>query len=260
MINKPVWDESLLTKDGLFPTVLAIGDSWFWYPKNNLLNQLHKRLNRKKRHIILVRGHNGAEAVEYQSGPIRAQIERDLDRKTGYGRTIKAVFLSGGGNDFAGRDDLGQLLLEDCSDATSAVSCLRNGQPEVLFKAVIDALLSVVELVERKIPGTPVFVHSYDYPPANGKGFLGLGQWLQFPMDDAKVDRDLQQEVVKLLIDQFWLCLEEAQAKAPTLQLVDGRHTLKSDDDWENELHPTVRGFNRLAKCWRPALERTGIA
>ena len=111
MINKPVWDESILTRDGLFPTVLAIGDSWFWYPKNNLLNQLHKRLNRKKRHLILVRGHSGAEAVEYQSGPIREQIERDLDRKKGYGRTIKAVFLSGGGNDFAGRDDLGKLLL-----------------------------------------------------------------------------------------------------------------------------------------------------
>ena len=260
MINKPVWDESILTRDGLFPTVLAIGDSWFWYPKNNLLNQLHKRLNRKKRHIILVRGHSGAEAVEYESGPIREQIERDLDRKKGYGRTIKAVFLSGGGNDFAGRDDLGKLLLEDCSNASSAFACLRSGQPKQLFSTVIDALLSVVTLVEEKIPGTPVFVHSYDYPPPNGKGFLGLGQWLQYPMDEANVDRALQPEVVKLLIDEFWLCLEEAQAKAPTLQLVDGRHTLKPEDDWANELHPTVRGFNRLAKCWRPALERTGIA
>ena len=183
----------------------------------------------------------------------------DLDRKKGYGRTIKAVFLSGGGNDFAGRDDLPQLLLEDCSHATSAIACLRDGQPNRLFDTVTDALLSVVALVEEKIPGTPVFVHSYDYPPPNGKGFLGLGQWLQFPMDEAKVDRALQEEVAKLLVDQFWLCLEEAQAKAPTLKLVDGRHTLKPDE-WANELHPTPRGFNRLAKCWRPALERTGVA
>jgi hypothetical protein len=259
MINGPVWDESVLQKENVFPSVLAIGDSWFWYPRNNLAIPLYKILNRSQTHVMLVRGHNGAEAIEYETGPIRAQIESDLDKKKGYGRTLKAVFLSGGGNDFAGRDDLEQLLLEDCAGSTSPEACLRRGQPKRLFVTVRQALLSVVDLVQQKLPGVPVFVHGYDYACPNGKGFLGLGQWLQYPMDQCGVPRNLDQPLVNLLIDQFRETLEEAKAQAPTLQLVDGRGTL-NPEDWANELHPTVPGFNRLAKCWKTSLVAAGIA
>ena len=259
MITGPVWDESVLQQESVFPTVLAVGDSWFWYPRNNLAIPLHRILNRSQTHVMLVRGHNGAEALDYESGPIRAQIEWDLDRRKGYGRTLRAVLLSGGGNDFAGKDDLVQLLREDCSGATSAAQCLRRGQPARLFNTVSAALLSVVDLVQKKIPGTPLFVHGYDYAVPNGKGFLGVGQWLQFPMDQSGVPRGLHQQVIDLLIDEFRLMLEDAHSQAPALQLVDARHTL-SPKDWANELHPTASGFNRLAKRWRPVLEATGIA
>ena len=117
----------------------------------------------------------------------------------------------------------------------------------------------MVELVERKLPGTPVFIHGYDYACPNGKGFLGLGQWLQYPLDQCQVARSLQQQVVNELIDRFRVVLEETCAQAPTLHLVDGRNTL-GRDEWANELHPTVAGFNRLGKCWAPALEAAGLA
>ncbi len=259
MINGPVWNESILKREAVFPTILAIGDSWFWYPENNLATPLHTILNRRHTHVMLVRGHNGAEAVEYQSGPIRAQIEKDLDRAKGYGKTLKAVFLSGGGNDLAGSDDLPQVLLADCRNSSSPDACLRSGQPEQLFTRVRDALLSVVELVEKKIPGTPVFIHGYDYACPNGEGFLGLGQWLQFPMDQCQVTRNLQQGLVNVLIDRFRLALEEVRARAPSVRLVDGRRTLQAED-WANELHPTIPGFNRLAKCWQAPLEACGLA
>lgn len=259
MPNGPVWNEALLKADGVFPTVLAIGDSWFWYPKNNLAIPLHKILNREKAHVILVRGHNGAEAIEYQSGPLRNQIEQDLDVARGYGRTLKAVFISGGGNDFAGRDDLPTVLLPDCTGKTSAEQCLRPGQPESLFGTVFDALVGVYDLVQEKIPSTPVFVHGYDYACPNGKGFFGLGQWLQYPMDQCRVSRNLQQEVVNTLIDRFAVMLQEAQRRSPHLHVVNEVGTLTTGD-WANELHPTPAGFNRLAKCWRPLLKSTGVA
>lgn len=53
MINGPIWDE--LQLDGSSPTILAIGDSWFWYPLNNLANPLHRILNRSREHTILER-------------------------------------------------------------------------------------------------------------------------------------------------------------------------------------------------------------
>lgn len=259
MINGPVWDEEILKQESTFPTVLAVGDSWFWYLKNNLANPLHKILNKRKSHVMLVRGANGAEAIEYKSGPIRQQIEWDLDKKRGYGKTIQAVFLSGGGNDLAGPDDFVQVLLPDCSGAKKPEQCLQKNQPSMLFGTVSDALLSVVALVEQKIRGTPVFVHSYDYANPNGKGFLGLGQWLQYPMNLRKVPQKLHQPLINLLIDAYWDSLLEAQKKAPTLNLINQRGTL-AREEWANELHPTSRGFNKVAKLWEPILRTKGIA
>ena len=258
MINGPVWNEAEI-QPGDTPTVLAIGDSWFWYPRNNLAIPLHRILNRSSNHVILVRGHNGAEAVEYENGPIRKQIEWDLDKKIGYGRTIRAVFLSGGGNDFAGRDDMRALLKGDCSSLSDPSQCFRASQPAQLFEAVQKALLSVVDLVAEKLPGVPVFVHGYDYAVPSGKGFFGLGQWLQYPMDESQVDRGIQQAVVNELIDSFAGALAEASKKRPALHVVNARETLKPDQ-WANELHPTPRGFNKLATAWEPVLKSAGIA
>lgn len=259
MINGPVWDEDILKQENVFPTVLAIGDSWFWYIKNNLANPLHRILNKNKENIILVRGANGAEATEYQSGPIREQIEWDLDRIKGYGNYIKAVFLSGGGNDLADPKDFVPLLLPDCSGAKSPDQCFLNGQPTTLFSTVSTAILSVVQLVEQNIPGTPVFVHSYDYANPNGKGFLGLGQWLQYPMNLCKVPQKLHQPLIDYLINAYWDSLVEAQKIAPTINLIDQRGTL-TRGEWANELHPTARGFNKVAKHWEPLLKAKGIA
>lgn len=259
MINGPVWNEDILKNEVVAPTILAIGDSWFWYLKNNLVIPLHKILNKRKNHVILVRGANGANASEFQSGPIRKQIEFDLDKKIGYGSNIKSVFLSGGGNDLAGPDDFAKILLKDCSIATTPTQCLKEGQPKNLFNKVTHALISVIDLVEKNIPGTPVFVHSYDYANPNGKGFLGLGQWLQYPMNECKVPPKLHQPLVNHLIDSYWEALVSAQKTIPTLNLIDQRGTLERDD-WANELHPVPSGFNRLAKLWEPILRAKDIA
>ena len=135
MINGPVWDERQL--DGISPTILAIGDSWFWYPFNNLANPLHRILNRSREHIILVRGRNGATTSEYVKGRVREQIEWDLDKAQGYGRTIQAVFLSGGGNDFAGPDDMGSILNPDCSAFSRPAECYRPEQPDKLMARAV---------------------------------------------------------------------------------------------------------------------------
>lgn len=207
---------------------------------------------------MLVRGANGAEAVEYESGPIRARIEGDLKKRGGYGNYIEGVFLSGGGNDLAGVANFEKVIKGDCSAAKTPEECLRQGQPTRLFNTVQKALLSVVDLVEQNIPGTPVFVHSYDYANPNGKGFLGLGQWLQYPMLQCGVPRKLHQPLINLIIDRFWESLQRSQAQAPTLHLVREIGTLKRDD-WANELHPTIPGFNQVAKCWTPVLKSQGL-
>ena len=151
-----------------------------------------------------------------------------------------------------------KVILDDCSGAKTPQDCLRRGQPTRLFNTVQKALLSVVDLVQKNIPGTPVFVHSYDYANPNGVGFLGLGQWLQYPMLQCGVPLKLHQPLINLIIDQFWESLQRSQAQAPTLHLAREIGTLERKD-WANELHPTVNGFNRVAKCWTPVLKEQGL-
>jgi lysophospholipase L1-like esterase len=260
MINGPVWNEQELIQQGVFPSVLAVGDSWFWYLKSNLLIGLHKLMNQGRNHIILVRGANGAEATEYTSGAIRQQLAWDLNTVKGYGKTLEAVLVSGGGNDLAGPEDFVPLLLPNCSNATTAAACFKPGEPDALFKTVTAAHASTIDLVQQHLPGKPVFLHGYDYANPNGLGFLGFGQWLRVPMDMCQVPRPLQQSVVNHCIDTYWTALKALQARYPAgvVRLVDQRGTL-APTDWANELHPTPAGFRQLAKRWKPELKAAGL-
>jgi hypothetical protein len=256
MIGNGPWHGETQVPETFSPTFVALGDSWFWYPNNNLSYPLQRFLNTNGAQPILVLGASGADAEEYTQQTYTQQLERVLDRNLGYGRTVRAVFLSGGGNDVAGTDDFPLLLKADCSGAQVAEDCFRAGEPQRTARTITGYLKSVHDMVQQLIPGTPVLIHTYDYAIPNGKGFLGLGQWLRDPMDSAGVARGLQRRVVRLLIDA--LAQAQLDAMMPTFLSVESRDTLVPDE-WANELHPTVGGFNRIARCWRTPLRQLGL-
>ena len=61
--NKPFWDENEMISEGYGAEILALGDSWFWYPANNLLSPISRWVSPPR--TILALGNNGAEAQEY---------------------------------------------------------------------------------------------------------------------------------------------------------------------------------------------------
>ena len=73
------WDATSMQIDQVYPSILAIGDSWFWYPLpgGSLINQLGP-LVASKGHFIFALGNNGAEAFDYVYGkygrPIRKRF------------------------------------------------------------------------------------------------------------------------------------------------------------------------------------------
>ena len=71
----PVW----MRNDGRYPSILATGDSWFWYPfpGGSLLNRLGP-LIAPREHEILAFGNNGAEAFDYVYGTYARQITTAL--------------------------------------------------------------------------------------------------------------------------------------------------------------------------------------
>ncbi|HNV59210.1 MAG TPA: SGNH/GDSL hydrolase family protein, partial [Rhodoferax sp.] len=101
------WDENLMKNDGKLPSILAIGDSWFWYPLpgGSLINYIGPVVE-KKSHVILAKGMNGAEAFDYVDGKYARSVREALRL---YGAGLSAAFISGGGNDFAGFNDLRPL-------------------------------------------------------------------------------------------------------------------------------------------------------
>ena len=68
------WNEYYrLLDSGENVDVLAIGDSWFHYPANNLITPLHAALERPTIYVI---GENGARADELATGSWRANFDK----------------------------------------------------------------------------------------------------------------------------------------------------------------------------------------
>jgi hypothetical protein len=247
------------------PTILAIGDSWFWYPfpGGSLLNQLG-RLVQKNEHNILAVGRNGAEAYQYAYGVYEQMIRGMLQR---HGSVLMGVFISGGGNDFAGFNDLRPLLKDNCKDETTPEGCFNKPPSGELYRLMEKISNSYITLIGRVLalcqrPDLKIYIHNYDYAYPSGKGVFGQpSTWLKSALDDAKVPPTLQHSCVIYILDEFTKTLKQIEdLNQGKVILVDSRNTLKNSD-WANELHPTHDGFKKIAwERWFPVLRQSGLA
>lgn len=252
------WDESAMKADNIYsPTILAIGDSWFWYPfpGGSLASYLGPIVDSKE-HVILAKGMNGAEAFDYVEGKYKNTVKSSLKF---FGGSLSAVFISGGGNDFAGLNDLRPLLNLDCSAANSAAECFLSGgggftkfleRLEDHYRTLIGRVYTYTSL------DCKIIMHNYDYAIPDGRSVFGDRGWLRPALVSAKVPPHLYQECIRYLIDEFHKMLTRISEGDPKhLLVVDSRDTLLASD-WANELHPTGNGFKKIAhECWEPVLK-----
>lgn len=242
---------------GASPIVLMLGDSWFWYPVDNLAIEIQAGFPNND---FVVIGRNGAEAAEWAT---KGRKDIDYAFKM-YGSSVQALMLSGGGNDIAGMADFLRILADDCSKAKSVDDCYRLGQPDGIVTSIIGAYRSVIVTFRAHNPNATVLCHNYDYAWPTGKGVFGPADWLKAPMDRAKVPKALRRDVFKdlvtrLRVAQMALAKEKGFgqivpiASAGTMPEDDGT----KDQWWANELHPTPKGFKLLAKrAFIPALKK----
>ncbi len=264
MADNLYWHEAQMMADGAVPSLLAIGDSWFWYPLpgGSLATGL-ARLVAPNQHTVLAFGNNGAEAFDYVQGVYAGLIDRALAR---YGSGLSGVFVSGGGNDFAGFNDLRPILRVDCSACTSEDACFNHGGGpgtiEALFDRVEGNHIDLFDRIAARVPASArIFIHNYDYALPSGKAVIGNRAWLKPALAAADVPTGLRTDCVRYLIDQFSARLASLETRyGGRVVFVDSRSTL-SAGDWANELHPTGAGFGKIARRrWKPALEAAGLA
>lgn len=258
--------EKALRARAAAPGVLvAEGDSWFDYPFLDILRVLDDEF-----------GYD-VESVAHKGDPIESmayggtQLEdfaRRLEKVHERGQVPRAVLVSGGGNDVAGTE-FAMLLDHQASPIPGLNQSVLDGVVDQRIRYAYVTILSRVTAVCRAQFGEPVpiLLHGYDYPVPDGRGFLGgwaflPGPWLQ-PGFRQKGFGNLEttKAMAKALIDRFNAMLEKV-VMIPAfahVSFIDLRGSLPTGSAyktwWANELHPTHKGFRRVASKFAEALE-----
>ena len=258
---------------GAYPSILAVGDSWFWYPLPtgyNLLQQLSQRVLKPDYANILSLGYVGARLEDYVEGKYENEFQNEL--KPANARYYSAVFISGAGNDAV---DYSLALKNTCSGIGSPAQCFDMASFDGLMRKLSGWMGRMIHDIRwawssAGLERQPhVFIHCYDYAPPDGRAAhiagipLPFGPWLKPAMDRALVrdDPDFRQALVKLLIDRIHDTFAPYDDEARLVHLVDSRGCLDVREDWDNELHPNSKGFEKLATGpWRAALAKYGFA
>lgn len=259
---------------GQFCSALAIGDSWFWYPNQSIIQTLvnHKRTSMDHANVRLL-GFNGAELQEYVgAGKYAKDVAHGLSPNFNQG--FSEFYISGAGNDAVAYD---LALKADCSTYTTAQDCIDPHGMDELLRKISEALGGLIHNIRwayrNDTKTRPIFLQGYDYPTPDGRGFklgpIKSGAWLAPAMNRCKVNQDmaLRFEITRILIDRL-----NVEAFAPfdspknEIVHIDSRGTLSHNasdykNDWANELHPTSNGFKKIFdKHWLPELLHYGIA
>ena len=238
-------------------TLIAEGDSWFDYPFVDVLKSLDDRHGFEIESVA----HRGdsVEAMAYngQLDDFSRRIEKVLRR----GVVPRAILLSGGGNDVAG--DQFQMLLNHSLSPTRGlnervVEGIIDDRVRLAYVTILSAITALCESLANAT--IPILLHGYDYPVPDGRGFWGgwwflPGPWLK-PGFDLKGYGDLKENIgiCKDLIDRLNAMIRSVTAlpQFPHVKFIDLRGTLSNrasdyEDWWDNEMHPTRKGFEAVA-------------
>lgn len=242
------WQQYQPRDDTNAPIVLCFGDSWFWYPIPGIGNLSNRLLDfgRYQAIDIAVIGKNGME-VAYPGKGILSDLTTFLQWES---KTVDMIAISGGGNDFAGAEDLDPLLKKGTG---TAASWFKKKETDDLFASIKAGCQRIIYLRDTFCPSVPIVTHCYDYAHASGKGLLWFSPWLKPSFDKIGMPPTLHADAVKFIIDRLADVLQSFSGSL--YHFVDTRGLLEPDD-WANELHPTGEGFNKIARPFYPVFDQ----
>jgi len=255
--------------------ILAIGDSWFWYPKNNLIASIlalkKLRLDYKSANVL---GQNGALLSDYRTGKYAAMWRNELAPQN---FRFSLVLISGGGNDSV---DYSFALRDNCANIADPADCFDPAKLSHMIDTLVGvqaALIADVHLAAKRagIRTPAILLNGYDRPVPDGRGFSPIGgakfkfggPWLKPVLDQAKVPTDLsfRYQVMRVYIDALNEAMQHLASRTTGVYCPPQLGTLRSapetyQQDWDNELHPTATGFTKLARGpWLTQLAALGL-
>lgn len=264
-----IYDVTETWEPGEYPSGLAIGDSWFWYLNENLMRSLVHLKELKGDHSnVQLLGFNGARLAEFVgAGKYASRMQHFLSK--GWREGFSEFYISGAGNDAI---KLRLALRKDCSKIDNPADCFDADALQHLLRDVSTAIGGLIHDIQwaYKDDGKPlknIFIHGYDYPVPDGRGFLNHTGWLKPAMDGAGVVNDLafRETLAAHLIDKLnddvfhpYHRPSQGVYHVNTRGIL-ARAAADYQHDWANEMHPTSQGFAKIARAWVPTLRDAGL-
>ena len=240
--------------------ILAEGDSWFDYPRPDILDHLKKTYNLaiKKEAKAGDTLENMAYGTKYRRNwePKTKPIVEFIAKVKKY--EPRVVLFSAGGNDLAGDELEGYL-----NHADSGLEPLRVPQAQhvihVSMRLAYESFLNSVWSVDS---GIDIIGHGYARPIADGRAVINVrnyrffGPWLRPAFTHKRIlDRSKTTEVMATLLNEFNRMLQDLDRKYSNYHYLDLRDSVKPED-WANELHPNVSTFGRIASKFHKEIQK----
>ena len=239
--------------------LLIEGDSWFAFPQEwlvygaaaNAITSILSRLAPTRSVIGLCRASNSDTADDIMDGK---QLDKTRSLLKRHGSRFDLCLLSAGGNDVIGEGRLGPLL-NDHPSGSSASGWIN----EHAFKTKLDDLEAdyrrFLIVRDQLAPNMVVIAHSYDIIKPTNKateilwGVEVVGPWIMPELSSRKVPPALHIPIVGILLSNFRERLEKLQLQTQNFFVADTQGTLTPGKaaDWKDEIHPTPKGFEKIA-------------
>jgi hypothetical protein len=223
--------------------VICIGDSWLADRRANLSTELATAHSGQAVIGIAAPGLEAADLAD--PGQTHWHTYRRALIENGSG--LQRIYVS------TGWDNLGSLLLSDCSRCTSPDECFDAARMSYRFSRICSDIAVLLKLTRELAPSAKVVLHNYDYALPDGRVEYGTGKWLKVPLHLHKVPDDgvlarggFRREVVATLVDIYGEWLTHLASKHPNATFCKTAGTL-ADDEWQDEMHPTAEGYRKLA-------------
>ena len=174
------------------------------------------------------------------------------------GQQYDLVLFSGGGNDIVG-DELINYL-KQWREGLKGTELVK----ETVFQRKLDDMEDQYRTLRKTVDrfvgkSTPILTHGYDYAHATGQGLdliggiLTVGPWILPNFKKKKIDKQSDHRIIlKYLVNEFNKRLAQLSKAGGIEQFryINLRGQLQAND-WDDELHPTAGGRDRLAKVVR---------
>lgn len=241
---------------------LCFGDSWFQYvPHPTDLNKQIAKIFKKT--LFLREGVAGRDSAMWKAALPRVQREIATYQ-------FDAILLSNGGNDIVG-SELREFVKTPSQPQSPGNSPwgeipapvfdhIRLETLEHALRYAIKDIKEVVQVRDLYSRNSVIYVHTYDYIFPSGVGYklgpIKKKPWVKPFLDAVGLTDARQQRVVtSWLIDQFARELRAFVSQNANMVLIDSRGALKTQQQWDNEIHPRAAGFESIARrFWKPAL------